>query len=25
VIGLKLPIPMCPDLEWFQQFSLCRV
>jgi hypothetical protein len=25
VIGLKLPIPMCPDVEWFQQFSLCRV
>jgi hypothetical protein len=25
VIGLKLPIPMCPDLEWFQQFSICRV
>jgi hypothetical protein len=25
VIGLKLPIPMCPDIEWFQQFSLCRV
>lgn len=25
VIGLKLPIPMCPDIEWFQQFKLCRV
>jgi hypothetical protein len=25
VIGLKLPIPMCPDLEWFQQFKICRV
>ncbi len=20
-IGLKLPIPMCPDIEWFQQFT----
>jgi hypothetical protein len=25
VIGLKLPIPMCPDLELFQQVSLCRI
>jgi len=25
VIGLKLPIPMCPDFDLFQQFSLCRV
>jgi formate hydrogenlyase subunit 3/multisubunit Na+/H+ antiporter MnhD subunit len=25
VFGLKLPIPMCPDVEWFQQIRLCRV
>jgi drug/metabolite transporter (DMT)-like permease len=23
--GLKLPIPMCPGFEFFDQFSLCRV
>jgi hypothetical protein len=23
--GLKLPIPMCPGFEFFEQFSLCRV
>lgn len=23
--GLKLPIPMCPGLEFFEQFTLCRV
>jgi hypothetical protein len=23
--GLKLPIPMCPGFEYFEQFSLCRV
>jgi hypothetical protein len=22
--GLKLPIPMCPGFEFFEQFSLCR-
>jgi hypothetical protein len=22
--GLKLPIPMCPGFEYFEQFSLCR-
>ena len=25
VVGLKLPIPMCPGLEFFEQFRLCRV
>ncbi len=24
VIGLKLPIPLCPDVESLQQFALCR-
>ncbi len=24
VIGLKLPIPLCPDVESLQQFGLCR-
>ena len=24
VIGLKLPIPLCPDLEAVQSISLCR-
>lgn len=23
--GLKLPIPMCPGFEYFDQFALCRV
>ncbi len=23
--GLKLPIPMCPGFEFFEQFKLCRV
>lgn len=23
--GLKLPIPMCPGAEYFDQFALCRV
>jgi hypothetical protein len=23
--GLKLPIPMCPGFEYFEQFRLCRV
>jgi hypothetical protein len=23
--GLKLPIPMCPGFEYFEQFALCRV
>jgi hypothetical protein len=23
--GLKLPIPMCPGFEFFDQFALCRV
>ncbi len=23
--GLKLPIPMCPGFEFFEQFSLCRI
>ncbi len=23
--GLKLPIPMCPGFDWFEQFALCRV
>lgn len=22
--GLKLPIPLCPDLEFFEQFAMCR-
>jgi hypothetical protein len=25
VAGLKLPIPLCPGLEFFDQFALCRV
>jgi hypothetical protein len=25
VVGLKLPIPMCPGLDFFEQFQLCRV
>jgi hypothetical protein len=25
VYGLKLPIPLCPDLEWFQTVQACRV
>lgn len=25
VVGLKLPIPMCPALGFFEQFQLCRV
>jgi membrane protease YdiL (CAAX protease family) len=25
VFGLKLPIPMCPDIESIQQLRLCRV
>lgn len=25
VVGLKLPIPMCPGLDFFEQFRLCRV
>lgn len=24
VIGLKLPIPLCPDIEAFQAYGLCR-
>jgi len=24
VIGLKLPIPLCPDLDAFQSIRLCR-
>ena len=24
VIGLKLPIPLCPDLDAVQSISLCR-
>ena len=23
--GLKLPIPMCPGFDFFEQFSLCRI
>jgi hypothetical protein len=23
--GLKLPIPMCPGFEFWEQFSLCRI
>ena len=23
--GLKLPIPMCPGFDFFEQFALCRV
>jgi hypothetical protein len=23
-VGLKLPIPLCPDFEWFKPFSFCR-
>lgn len=23
--GLKLPIPMCPGYDYFEQFSLCRI
>lgn len=23
--GLKLPIPMCPGFDYFEQFSLCRI
>jgi hypothetical protein len=23
-IGLRLPIPMCPDFEWFKPLSFCR-
>ena len=22
--GLKLPIPLCPSIEMFEQFKLCR-
>ncbi len=25
VFGLKLPIPLCPGFEFFEQFKLCRV
>ena len=25
VVGLKLPIPMCPGMDFFEQFRLCRV
>lgn len=25
VVGLKLPIPMCPGMEFFEKFQLCRV
>ena len=25
VWGLKLPIPLCPGFEFFEQFRLCRV
>jgi len=24
VAGLKLPIPLCPDIESLQQFAVCR-
>ena len=24
VVGLKLPIPLCPDIEALQSFSICR-
>lgn len=24
VVGLKLPIPLCPDIESLQQFGVCR-
>ena len=24
VVGLKLPIPLCPDIEYLQQFGVCR-
>ena len=24
VVGLKLPIPLCPDLESLQEFAVCR-
>ncbi|MGZ5583882.1 MAG: tripartite tricarboxylate transporter TctB family protein [Usitatibacter sp.] len=24
VVGLKLPIPLCPDIESLQQFAVCR-
>jgi len=24
VVGLKLPIPLCPDIEALQQFTVCR-
>ena len=24
VVGLKLPIPLCPDVESLQQFGMCR-
>ncbi len=24
VVGLKLPIPLCPDIEAWQQFTVCR-
>ena len=24
VVGLKLPIPLCPDVESLQQFAVCR-
>ena len=23
--GLKLPIPMCPGFDYFEQFALCRI
>ena len=23
-VGLKLPIPLCPDFEWFKPFAFCR-
>ena len=25
VAGLKLPIPLCPALEFLEQFAVCRV
>ena len=25
VAGLKLPIPLCPGFEFFEQFAVCRV
>ena len=25
ITGLKLPIPVCPGFEFFEQFRLCRV